>query len=282
MRRAYWQSLVRDVEGAPNFRSVHGGLLGASERLRDAERVTIWAATGLNEQLFIAHVLHRAEQWAVDASKLYIVQFERRSDGIARVMGTGELNEECMGAHPEPVPLSPAAVSDYRAAWSAITSPDPKPIEQFAATQSGANEWLKQAMHLLLRRFPDKRSGLPFWDFALLNQVRARGPRAVRVIGYTMGDAYDDADLIGDWILFERLLRMSDPGLPAPLLATTGDRTNMRDVQVALTPFGLDVLESRASYYPTNPIDDWIAGVKLSSAEGLLWFNDGGTLVSNR
>jgi hypothetical protein len=66
--------------------------------------------------------------------------------------------------------------------------------------------------------------------------------------------------------------------VPAPLLEITGDRTNMRDAQVTLTPFGLEVLEGRASYYPANPIDDWVAGVKLSFRNGVLWFNDGGTL----
>jgi hypothetical protein len=29
----------------------------------------------------------------------------------------------------------------------------------------------------------------------------------------------------------------------------------------------------------TNPIDDWAAGVKLSSADGVLWFNEGGRLM---
>ena len=53
----------------------------------------------------------------------------------------------------------------------------------------------------------------------------------------------------------------------------------MRDVQVALTPFGLDVLEGKVSNYPTNPIEDWAAGVKLPSAEGVLWFSEGGRLV---
>jgi hypothetical protein len=53
----------------------------------------------------------------------------------------------------------------------------------------------------------------------------------------------------------------------------------MREVQVALTPFGLEVLEGRASYYPANPIDDWASGVRLSSADGALWFNDRGRLI---
>ena len=41
----------------------------------------------------------------------------------------------------------------------------------------------------------------------------------------------------------------------------------------------VDVLEGRASNYPANPIEDWAAGVRLSSRNGRLWFNDGGKLV---
>jgi len=52
-----------------------------------------------------------------------------------------------------------------------------------------------------------------------------------------------------------------------------------RDCRVALTPFGLDVVECRVANYPTNPIDDWASGVRLSSADGELWFREDGKLV---
>jgi hypothetical protein len=198
------------------------------------------------------------------------VQFETLRNRNARVLGTGELNEQHMSGHPEPAVVSAAAFQDYRAAWTALTSPDPALVERFSESHPNANEWLKRAMQLLLRRYPDMPSGVPWWDFTLLTGVRSHGPKAARVIGHTIGDFWDDADLVGDHYLFGRLLRLGDPQLPAPLLEISGDRANMRDVQVALTPFGLDVLEGRASNYPTNPIDDWAAGVKLSSADGVL------------
>jgi len=277
MRRAFWSSVAPG--SAPEPEASDFGLLGESERLRAAEQVTIWAATGLSEQLFIAHVIHRAEEWGVDATRIHLVQFETLRNRAARVLGTGELNERNMGEHPERTPISGTALRNYRAAWGALTSPDPALIERFGESHPSATAWLKHAMQPLLRRFPDKRSGLPWWDFALLSNVRAHGPKAARVIGYAMVDTWDDADLVGDFYLFGRMLRLGDPGLPAPLLKITGDRTNMRDVQVALTPFGLDVLEGKVSSYPTNPIDDWASGVKLSSADGVLWFSEGGKLI---
>ena len=277
MRRAFWSSVAPG--SAPEPEAADFGLLSGSERLREAEQVTIWAATGLSEQLFISHVIHRAEEWGVDAAKIRLVQFETLRNRAAHVLGTGELNERHMSEHPEPTAISVAALQDYRAAWTALASPDPVLIERFGESHPSANEWLKRGMQLLLRRFPDRRSGLPWWDFTLLTEVRAHGPRAARVIGYTMGNFYDDADLTGDLYLFARLLRLGDPQLPAPLLEISGDRSKMRDVQVALTPFGLDVLEGKTSSYPTNPIEDWASGVKLSSAAGALWFREGGRLI---
>lgn len=278
VRRAFWSTLLPDFTEEPT--PADPGFVGECERLRGAERVTIWAATGLNEQLFIAHVLHRAEALNVETRKIRLVQFEtRRNRPATRVVGTGELNEQLMSEFPDPVSLSAAAIQDYRAAWDALTSPDPTLIEGFGARNPSASTWLKQAMQLLLRHFPDKRTGLSFWDFALLTEVRERGPNAARVIGHTIVNHWDDGDLAGDLTLFARLLRLSDPKLPAPLLEITGDRRNMRGTGVALAPFGLDVLEGRASSYPTNPIDDWVAAVKLSSAQGALWFNEGGRLV---
>jgi hypothetical protein len=221
------------------------GLAGDRGRLREAEQITLWAATGINEQLFIAHVLHRAEEMDIDAARVHLVQFETRRGLPARILGTGELNEQ----------------------------------EDFGEAHPNASGWLGRAMSLLLNRFPEKRSGLSWWDFALLTEVRARGPNAARVVGYTIVNYWDDGDQAHDFYLFGRLLHLGDPQLPAPLLDISGDRRNMRDVHVALTPFGLDVLEGRASSYPINPIDDWASGVKLSSAQGMLWFNEGGRLV---
>jgi len=67
--------------------------------------------------------------------------------------------------------------------------------------------------------------------------------------------------------------------LPRPLVAFTGNRTRMRELDVALTAFGEAVLDGAASNYLTNPIDEWAGGVRLSSADSALWFNDDGLLV---
>jgi hypothetical protein len=136
-------------------------------------------------------------------------------------------------------------------------------------------------MQLMTRRFPDRRSGLTYWDHALLSRVKTRGPGVSQIIGFTMAETFDQGDLVGDWFLFGRLVKMAGKQNPRPLIELSGDTLSLRSTEAVLTPFGDEVLKGTASNYPANPIEDWAAGVKLSSPEGALWFNDGGRLVKS-
>jgi len=275
MRLEYWNRLV------PGFMQEHRpspmSLLDNLERLRGAEKITIWCATSVSEQLFVAHVIHRAIAAGADPGDLQIVQFETLPNRDARVLGIGELNAAQLGQHPAAVPLTNEVLAHYRAAWAALTANDPTPIEKFGDTQPGANGALRHAMQCMLRRFPDKQTGLTYWDRELLEDVRRHGPRGARVIGHVLVKNLEDADLVGDWYLFGRMLRLADTRLPKPLLEIDGNAKDMRGTDVRLTQFGADVLDGKASSYPANPIDEQVAGVHICSAAPL-WFNDGGRL----
>jgi hypothetical protein len=279
LRFDYWSSFVPG--GASDHVHSRFNLVDNAIRLVDAECIHIWAATGVSEQLFIAFVVHLVKLIGGDPTRIALVQFEtvagsRKND---RIIGLGELDEEQMRAAPTPVPMSDEVAQQYLNAWATLTSPDPTLLAGFAREHPEASRWLRLAMQLMTRRFPDKRNGLSYWDHALLSRVKARGPEVSRIIGYTMSETFVLGDLVGDWYLFGRLLRLGDARNPRPLLTLSGDQTSIRHAEVALTPFGEEVLKGTASNYPANPIDDWAAGVRLSSQQGVLWFNDGGKLV---
>jgi hypothetical protein len=274
-RLEYWTGFVPGNAGE----HVHSrfNLIDNAERLKDAERVHVWAATGVSEQLFIAFVVHLMKLVGGDVELLSLVPFEKA--GNKRVVGLGELDEAQFREHAEPQPLNVDVIQHYLNAWTALTSTDPQDLITFARDHADANNWLKLAMRLMSRRFPDKRSGLTYWDHALLSRVAARGPAVSHVIGYTMAETFEYGDLVGDWYLFGRMLRLGSTLNPKPLVELSGDQRSIRSTEAKLTPFGEAVLKGEASNYPANPIEDWAAGVKLSSAEGELWFNDGGRLV---
>jgi hypothetical protein len=278
LRRKYWADLIprmfESYEIWPN------DVLDNVPRLRDADRITIWAATSLTEQLFIASACNLISTANVPLDRVELVQFEYLPDRREPVIGMGELNEAQMRNHPAAIPLAQAAFANYLASWDALTSPNPRNVECFAENHPSASEWLKDAMRLMLRRFPDVSTGLAHWDFRLLAHVLEHGPSAVRAIGSTMMENWNDADLVGDDYLFGRLQRMGAENLPMPLLRITGDASNMRTTEAEPTPLGLDILEGRASNFPANPIEEWAAGVQLSSSRGCLWFRDGDRLVA--
>jgi hypothetical protein len=276
LRHDYWSSFVPGNAGehVPS----RFNLVDNAHRLADAEHVNIWAATGVSEQLFIAFVVHLVKLVGGDPTRISLVECEMMNG--SRIIGLGELNEAQMRAAPEPRPMSGEEAQQYLNAWTALTSPDPAPLAGFAREHPEANRWLRLAMQLMTRRYPDKRTGLSYWDHTLLSRVEKRGPEVSRIIGYTMAETFGQGDLVGDWYLFGRLLRLGSDQNPQPLVVLSGDQLSIRSTEAALTPFGVKVLTGAASNYPANPIDDWAAGVRLSSLEGALWFNDGGKLVS--
>ena len=274
-RFEYWSSFVPGNAGE----HVHSrfNLVDNAQRLADAECVNIWAATGVSEQLFIAFVVHLVKLVGGDTSRIALVECEMMNS--RRIIGLGELNEAQMRAAPEPKPMRDDVAQQYLNAWAALTSPDPGLLSGFAREHPEASRWLKLALQLMTRRFPDRRKGLSYWDHALLSRVEQRGPEVSRIIGYTMAETFEQGDLVGDWYLFGRLLRLANARNPSPLLTLSGDQMSIRNTEAALTPFGVEVLKCAASNYPANPIEDWAAGVRLSSEEGALWFNDGGKLI---
>jgi len=275
LRFDYWSSFVPGGPGE-HVKS-RFNLVDNVQRLAEAECVHIWAATGVSEQLFIAFIVHVVKLVGGDPTRLSLVQFE--SIGKRRIMGLGELDESQMRVAPEAKPMPGEVAQQYLNAWAALTSPDPMMLAGFAREHPEASRWLKLAMQLMTRRYPDKRNGLSYWDHALLARVKVRGPEVSRIIGYTMTETFVLGDLVGDWYLFGRLLRLADARCPKPLITLSGDQMSIRNTEAVLTPFGAEVLKCAASNYPTNPIDDWAAGVRLSSEEGALWFNDGGKLI---
>lgn len=254
-------------------------LLKHEQRLRGPDLPCVWAATGNSDQLTISFVLHLVAMAGGDVRGVHVVQFERHQQSGDRVRGTGELSPEQLREHPAPRVLSAPELSAYRDAWVAVTSPEPAAIASFAARHPDAPWYLRDAVGKWLRRYPDRATGLNFWDRHLLREVKERGPKVGSVLAHTIDTMFEDGDLVGDLYMGSRLLGMSASSLPRPLLVFTGSRQHPGRGEVKLTEFGEQVLKGEASAHPVNPIDEWAGGVHLSSANGNLWFNDNGAIV---
>jgi hypothetical protein len=254
-------------------------LLKHAQRLQGPDVPCVWAATGNSDQLTISFVLHLVAMAGGNVARVHVVQFEKHAESGLRVRGTGELALDAIRAHREPRTLSPTELAAYRDAWVAVTSSEPSAVASFAMRHPNAPWYLQDAVSKVLRRYPDRATGLNFWDRRLLQDAHSEGPTAAGVIAHTIEAMFEDGDLVGDLYTFSRMLGMGSSALPQPLLNINGSRQLIARTEVTLTEFGAQVLSGAASSYPVNPIDDWAGGVHLSSAKGDLWFNDGGAIV---
>jgi hypothetical protein len=155
-------------------------LLKNAQRLREDDLLPcVWVGTGNSDQLLISFVLHLMTMSAADVAGVHVVQFETHAASGRRVRGTGELSRDEMRAHPTPRKLTAVELAAYRDAWVAVTSPDPMAMSSFASRHGDAPWYVKDAVSKVLRRFPDRASGLNYWDRHLLQGVRTKvlGPR---------------------------------------------------------------------------------------------------------
>lgn len=249
------------------------GLLMNAERFRDADGVVVWCGLGLPDQLLLAWVVRLFDTFAADVSKICLVQFERLNSKH-NILGVGELSPEIIrNSSPEARSLKGIEVDELRQVWNVYTSVDPVDLSMYVGSISSLPT-VHRAISCLINRYPDVRSGLGVVDESLLHYTGAQGPKAARVIGYTM--AYNESlDWVGDMELFRRLVRMSD--MRSPLIFLTGNRNDMRQCEVHLTSLGESVLARRVNNVHENGIDDWIGGVHLNDREPVT-FRSGSTL----
>lgn len=277
MRIAFWAEVVQSLP-AIDIRQRQTDLSQNVDALVEAGHIYAWAAGGSTDQLMVAFLFELLERRGADPGKVQLLEFSTVPGG-RRILQMGELDAAQMRLHPPPRSLTMEEWVAYRQAWRALTADDPRKPLAFEVENPEAPAPLKFALRNLLTRYPDRVTGLPLWDRRLLQNVRAHGPRAARIIGYTLGERLHEGDLASDLYFFWRLVRMASPRLPRPLLVAIGDSRTMADANFELTEFGAQVAEGKASSWPTNPIDEWVGGVHLSSTQGTLWFNESETLV---
>jgi hypothetical protein len=258
LRGAFWDS-VAPADEMPA--ELDRDFLKTMMSLNDSDSVVVWAGTNAAEQLMLAFAAHLL---SVTRSKaeLHVIQFTPRAANDWAAAALGMMNGARMVNHPPIEPLSDEARAELERFWVAVTSPDPTHLPAVIAAEPTCLPHLRAGLRTLLLRYPDPHSGLSRWDHALLKNTQLRGPKATRIVGFTLTDSFD-ADLPGDYYLFWRLRRMAAPEVTHPLVALSGDPYNMHNCEVTLTEAGHEVLAGRANAIELNGIDDWILGVHL-------------------
>src|SRR5689334_21625464 len=169
-RLDFWRATLAHLRDF-NFEPSPIDVLKNAERLRPPDVPCVWAATGNSDQLTMSFELHQVVAVGGDVNSVHVVQFERHPDAEQPVRGTGEQSPQQMHAHAGPKKLSGTEVSAYRDAWVAVTSNEPSAVELFSARHPEAPWYLREAVNKVMRRYPDRATGLNFWDRRLLKEI---------------------------------------------------------------------------------------------------------------
>ena len=279
LRQRYLRSVFFDDLPTFLFSREPRDLLTNLPVLRRAQKVVFWLGTGLIDQLLVSWLVGEAEVIGADPRDFRVMQFHRHGMRGYDILSIAILNPDDLRELAQGVEATPIDVDETRAAWEAVTSPEPDQLVGFCSRSSTQLSLLKSALVTLLRRYPDARTGLNFWDYELLKYCGEVGPRAVRVVGHTMGSNMETPDWPGDSYLFARLRRLGDSRLRHPLVRFSGRLSRIRSAEVSLTDVGSDVLAGRANPVTLNGIDDWVGGVHLDSSAGRVWFHQDGRLT---
>lgn len=236
------------------------------DSLREDRPVVLWVASSVPEQLLAASVAYSYTELGLDASNLSVVQvhiLNPKDNIFIRIRHIAELSPEKVRSELQPpIPWSEDELQEYRRAWLTYTSNDPAVLREYLADPP-ANEVLAKAMQRLVYRYPSAVTGMCAVDEEMLRQTKLKGPRATRIIGYTMGELLDTEEYLGDGVMFHRLVQMSSDLRSSPLVSIEGDPTKMRECEVTITDFGEKVLAGETNVLEADRADDWVGGVHL-------------------
>ena len=283
-REEYWHRILADNDIEPySFHGSHRDLFACFEELKNVEEIRLWIGSSLSDQLLLAFLVSLLVQHNIDPSKLSVFQFYKLDGLNYEIHGIGLLHPDNIKRYSEPIKLSKEMIGVCLDAWNTVIDTSPESLIAFLNRDTTDLPLMSRAMSRLLYRYPSITNGLTYWDEALLSYVTSSRRKAARIIGGAMCHDKDDknewADRVGDLSLFSWLKDLARPTLAQPLIEMSSMDFGMRETEVNILQFGVDVKEGRENKVKANGINDWVGGVHLESSSGGTWFRKNETLV---
>lgn len=284
-REEFWSNLGEDNTfefGAYAFSEFQRDFYENFNELYDCKEIKLWLGTGLSDQLLLVFFIHILDEFGFDLNRLEIFQFDKIAGENFEIQSLGLLNPDQIKNHPKPYTPNIKLITTAKLAWQAVSDCSPDAYLQFIASDHNNMPLLSRALKSLIFRYPKSSNGLSFWDEKLLQYTEKQGPKATKIIAYTLGHTMGSLDLVGDYYLFSRLKQMGKSHLAVPLIEANALDLPMRDTQIQLTSSGKQALRDQLNVISLNGIDDWVGGVHLDSSTGSVWLQKNETLFCQK
>ncbi|MCX4027668.1 DUF1835 domain-containing protein [Endozoicomonas sp. SM1973] len=272
-RQAYWNDVQKLCGIEPLvMQGFDRDLYVAYEELQSSDRIDVWVGTALSDQVMLCFLVFLFEHLGIDFSRVFIHQFSKVEGVKYEIHGLGMLNHEKV--------LSADTSYQLTDCWYALVSSTPELYIKFIQEDKKDLPFLVCALKYLVYRYPNKQTGLSIWDESILRNTLKAGPKAAKIIGFTLSDAMDGCDLTGDLYQFTIMKKLGNENLNQPLLSLNRQDGDMRETRVDLTEIGKQVLNGELNAIELNGINEWVCGVHLNSLDNTLWQGQNGVILT--
>jgi hypothetical protein len=239
MREGYWKSL--DLEDADILydHDLNNDFLRMIDVFSKAERAEIWVGGGVQDTFYTIVTLHLLKASGADVSVIRI----RHVTGKFAHEGLRGLAQDELEACYEAVEAIEVDWRVYDEAWQAVSIGAGRAIEPFLQS-SDIPVAMSEALTTYLIRFPEFGGGLGSMDRALLGAGTTEMKPSACTVGKAMALGEPRNDVIGDMILFSRLIELGQR--PDPWFRIEGDTRRMRSCTAQITANGKAAIEEYA------------------------------------
>lgn len=223
------------------------------------DEVVIWLDNKLSNQLILIKVLDWFSRRNLGQVKLSLICIGRYS-GLDHFVGLGGLTADQLASLADTrLPVGEAQYRTAQAAWNSFTSPDPREIDRFIATDTSALPFIAPALRRHLEQFPSADDGLSRTERQALSVLRERGPLSgVRL--FVVVQRQEEQVFMGDSSFYRTIADLSEA---RHALVQVSDRSQHSLGDITITEAGRTVIEGRTNHLDLNGIDRWLGGVHL-------------------
>ncbi len=266
VRRQHWHRLT-GKEG-PFLYDEKVDLYLQIDELRLSSRILLWCGIGLEDQLLKVFLPRFMERFSIDLGELHVLQFDAIAAGYQGPAGFLD--------HPAPAALTKEEIDELKHAWTVFTDSSPLSLATFVNSNAVICKELPDAMKPLLRRFPNRSTGLDYWEFEVLKACKGSDSVSLAEILLRMlGKVGQELDFIHEIIIKDIIGCMIAPNCGEPLLRTTPETPLTNDSRIWLSEMAEPILHGHASYWPHMKTDNrWVGGTAIASPEKL-WCANG-------
>jgi len=229
-------------------------------RAADFDEVVLWFEHDVYDQLQLLQILAYLSAMDLSAGSVQLIQSENYLGMLSA--------DELLALLPKRRSLTRASANVAQRAWHAFTAETPNDLHAMLDQDVAGFPFLRGALQRLCEEFPALKSGLSRTQQNIVEAIGqgARSPDDV----FKRSQAREEAAFLSDAICLRKIAELSAD--PAPLVAEL-------EGGLELTVLGRRVASGDADWLDAQPLDRWIGGVHLTSANHWRWDEAGRAFV---